>query len=323
MKAIVYTSYGFPDVLHLKEVEKPVPKDNEVLVKVHAASVNSWDWDLLTGKPYVYRLLFGLLKPKYNILGCDVAGTVEAIGKNVTQFKIGDQVFGDISMHWGGYAEYVCAGEKNITLKSAGMTFEQAAAIPQAAVLALQSLRDKRQIKAGDKVLINGAGGGVGTFAIQMAKAFGAEVTAVDSSEKLDMLSKIGADHVMDYTKEDFTKNGKQYDLIVDVVASRSIFTYKRSLLPNGIFVMVGGKISSLLQAGFLGSLISLFGDKKLGILMHEPNKDMTFIKELFESGKVVPVIDKYYSLEDVPEALQYLGDGRVKGKLIIKIVND
>lgn len=321
MKAIVYTKYGSTDVLKLKEVEKPTPKDNEVLIKVHAASVNSWDWDLLRGTPFLVRL-GGILKPKYKILGADIAGRVEAVGRDVKQFLPGDEVFGDISgCGWGGFADYVCARENALTLKPASMTFEEAAAIPQAAVLALQGLRDKGQIQKGQKVLINGAGGGVGTFAVQIAKSFGAEVIGVDSTRKLDMLQLIGADQVIDYTQEDFTKNGQRYDLILDVAGFRSIFDYKCALSPKGTYVMVGGSMARIFQVMFLGPWISKTESKKMGILIHKPNKnDQNFMKELFEAGKVVPVIDRRYPLSEVAEALQYLGEGHPKGKVVISV---
>jgi len=320
MKAIVYTKYGPPDVLQLKEVEKPTPKDNEVLVKVHAASVNDWDWGLLRGTPFVNRLLFGLLKPK-KILGADIAGRVEAVGRNVTQFQPGDEVFGDISgCGFGGFAEYVCARENALVLKPASMTFEEVAAVPQAAVLALQSLRDKGQIQPGQKVLINGAGGGAGTFAVQIAKSFGAEVTGVDSTRKLDIMRSIGADHVIDYTKEDFTKNGQRYDWILDFAAHHSIFDYKRALSPKGIYVIVGGSTRIFQQVVFLGPLISMTTSKKMSILLHKANKHLAFMKELFEAGKVKPVIDKRYPLSEVPEALRYFGKGYAQGKVVITV---
>jgi NADPH:quinone reductase-like Zn-dependent oxidoreductase len=321
MKAIVYERYGPPDVLQLKEVEKPTPKDNEVLIKVHAASINSWDWELLRGKPFVNRLLFGLLKPKIKILGADIAGRVEAVGRKVKQFQPGDEVFGDLcECGWGGFAEYVCARENALALKPASMTFEEAAAVPQAAVMALQGLRNKGQIQPGQKVLINGAGGGVGTFAVQIAKSFEAEVTGVDSTRKLDMLRSIGANQVIDYTQEDFTKNGQRYDLILDVAAYHSIFDYKRALSPKGIYVMVGGSSARIFQTIFLGPLISMTGSKKLGILAHKPNKSLDFMKELFEAGKVVPVIARRYPLSEVPEALRYFGKGHAKGKVVITV---
>jgi NADPH:quinone reductase-like Zn-dependent oxidoreductase len=321
MRAIVYTKYGLPDVLQLKDVEKPTPKDNEVLVEIHAASVNDWDWGLLRGKPFMNRLFFGLLKPKYKILGCDIAGQVEAVGKNVKKFQPGDEVFGDISgCSWGGFAEYVCACENALLLKPASMTFEEAAAAPQAAVLALQGLRDIRQIQPGQKVLINGAGGGAGTFAVQIAKSFGAEVTGVDRTSKLDMMRSIGADQVIDYTQEDFIKIGHHYDLMLDFAANHSIFNYKRLLSPKGTYVMVGGSTARILQAMFLGPLISITGDKKMGLLAHKPNKDLAFMKELFEAGKVVPVIDRVYPLSEVADALRYFGEGHHRGKIVITV---
>ncbi len=321
MKAIVYTKYGPPEVLQLKEVAKPTPKDNEVLVKVHAASVNSWDWDLLRGTPFLNRLGFGLLKPKYKILGADIAGRVEAVGRNVKQFQPDDKVFGDISgCGLGGFAEYVCARENALALKPASMTFEEVAAVPQAVVLALQGLRYKGQIQPGQKVLINGAGGGVGTFAVQIAKSFGAEVTGVDSTRKLDMMRSIGADHVIDYTKEDFTKNGQRYDLILDNAAYHSVFDYKRALSAKGIYVMVGGSMARFFQVMFLGPWISMTGSKKMGLLLHKPNKDLAFMIELIESGKVVPVIDKRYPLSEVADALRYFGEGHAKGKVVITV---
>jgi len=321
MKAIVYTKYGPPDVLQLKEVEKPTPKDKEVLIRVHAASVNDWDWGLLQGKPFMNRLLFGLLKPKTKILGCDIAGQVEAVGRNVKQFQPGDAVYGDISgCGFGAFAEYVCARENALVLKSASMTFEEAAAVPQAAVLALQGLRDKKQIQPGDKVLINGAGGGVGTFAVQIAKLYGVEVTGVDSSGKLDMLRSMGFDHVIDYTQVDFTKNGQRYDLILDVKTNRSIFDYTRALSPNGMYVTVGGSMTRLFQALFLGPWISMISKKKIRIVGLKQNKDLAYMNELFEAGKVKPVIDGPYTLSEVPEAIRYFGEGNHIGKVIITV---
>jgi NADPH:quinone reductase-like Zn-dependent oxidoreductase len=322
MKAIVYNKYGPPDVLEFKEVEKPVPKDNEVLIKIHAASINSMDWDMLTGRPLEYRLFSGILKPKKTkILGCDIAGRIEAVGKNIKKFHTGDDVFGDLCEgSWGGFAEYLCARENELTLKPAGMTYEAAAATPQAGLLALQGLCDKREIEAGQKILINGAGGGVGTFAIQMAKSFGADVTGVDSTVKLDMMRSLGADHVIDYTKEDFTKNGKCYDLILDVKTDRSIFDYRRALSFNGIYVTVGGRSARILQLVFLGSLISMTGSKKLTLIMHKPNKDLNILNKLFESGKVKPVIDRCFPLSETAEAFHYFGEGHFKGKVVITV---
>jgi NADPH:quinone reductase-like Zn-dependent oxidoreductase len=321
MKAIVCTKYGSPDVLQLKEVVKPTPKDNEALVKVHAASLNAADFELLRGV-FVVRIV-APLKPMYKILGSDIAGRVEAVGRNVKQFQPGDEIWGDLSAHgFGAFAEYVCVPEKALRLKPASMTFEEAAAYPQAAVLALQNLRDKRPIQPGQKVLINGAGGGVGTFAVQIAKYFGAEVTGVDSTMKLDMLRSIGADQVIDYTQEDYTKSGQRYELILDVVAYHSIFEYKRALSPKGIFVYVGGSTAAIFQALFLGPLISRTGSKKMGVVMWKPNKkeDLDFLKELYEAGKVVPVIDRRYPLSEVPEALRYLEEGHARGKVVITV---
>jgi len=321
MKAIVRTRYGSPDVLQLKEVEKPTPKDNEILVKVHAASVNADDLEFLRGT-FIVRLV-GPLKPKHKILGSDIAGRVEAVGRNVKQFQLGNEVFGDL--FWcglGAFAEYVCVPEKRLALKPASMTFEEAASVPSRAIIALQGLRDKRQIQPGQKVLINGAGGGVGTFAVQIAKSFGAEVTGVDSTRKLDMLRSIGADQVIDYTQEDFTKNGQRYDLILDVAAHHSIFDYKRALSPKGIYLIVGGSRSAILQAMFLGPLISMTGSKKMGLMRWKQFKkeDLDFLKELFETGKVVPVIDRRYPLSEVAEALRYLEEGHNQGKIVITV---
>ena len=324
MKAIVYEKYGSPDVLVLKEIENPTPNEDEVLIKVHAASINSWDWDMLTGRPLEYRLFFGLLRSKYKILGCDIAGRVEAVGRNIKQFNPGDLVFGDLCQgSWGGFAEYVCARENELTLKPENMTFEEAAATPQAGVLALQGLCDKREIKPGEQILINGAGGGVGTFGIQIAKSFGAEVTGVDSTGKLDMLSSLGADHVIDYTQEDFTRNGKCYDLILDVKTNRSVFDYRRALRSNGIYVTVGGRSARILQLLFLGPLICKTGNKKLALIMHKPNKDVSVLNQLFKSGKVKPVIDRCFPLSETVEAFKYFGKGNFKGKIVIQLEPD
>ena len=321
MKAIVRTRYGPPDVLRLEDVEKPTPKGEEVLVKVHAASVNDWDWGLLKGEPFMNRLFFGLLKPKIKILGGDIAGKIEAVGQNIKQFQPGDGVYGDLSGRgFGGFAEYVCAHENALVLKPVGMTFEEAAAFPQAAVLALQSLRGKGQIQAGQKVLINGGGGGAGTFAVQIARSFGTEVTGVDSTRKLDIMRSIGADHVIDYTQEDFTKKGECYDWIIDFAAHHSIFDYYRSLSPKGIYVMVGGATARILQAMLLGPLISMATRKKMTVLAHKPNKDLAFMEELFESGKVKPAVDKRYPISEVPEALRYFGEGLHRGKIVINM---
>ena len=318
MKAIVHTKYGSPDVLRLKEVERPTPKDNEVLIKVYAVSVNRSDWENLTGSP-LYARFGGLLKPRHQILGSDIAGRVENVGRNVLEFQPGDEVFGDTSFRMGGFAEYVCALEETLALKPAKMAFEEAAAIPQGAVIALQGIRDKGQVQPGQKVLVNGAGGGAGMFAVQLAKLYGAEVTGVDNAGKLDFVRSLGADHVIDYIREDFTKNGQQYDLILDVIANRSVFAYKRSLRLNGSYFAVGGSVARLLQILLLGPWIRRTTGKKIRILAVQPNlEDLVHVTELCEARKIVPVIDRRFSLSEVAEALRYLGDGYVKGKVII-----
>ncbi len=324
MKAIVYTEYGSPDVLQFKDVEIPTPKDNEVLIKVYAASANPLDWHLMRAEPFLARLENGLLKPKTTKLGADVAGRVEAVGSNVTRFQVGDAVFGAMPLNeLGGFAEYVCATEDLLALKPARMTFEQAAAVPIAAFTALQGLRDKGQIRAGQKVLINGASGGVGTFAVQIAKSFGTEVTGVCSTRNLDMARSIGADHVIDYTQEDFTNNGQRYDLIFDAVGNRWVSDYKRALSPNGICAVAGfTALSRLFQVIFLGAWVSMTGSKKIGLMKTaKPNKDdLVFIQELLEAGKVIPVIDRCYPLSEVPDAIRYLEAGHAQGKVVITI---
>src|SRR5688572_14908606 len=317
MEAIVYTKYGSPDVLELKEVEKPTPKDTEVLIKIHAASANPADWHLMRAEPFLARLANGLLKPKNTRLGADVAGRVEAVGSNVTQFQVGDDVFGRMPLNeLGGFAEYVCANEDALALKPARLTFEQAAAVPLAAFTALQGLRDKGQIQPGQKVLVNGASGGVGHFAVQIAKSFGTDVTGVCSTRNLDMVRSIGADHVIDYTKDDFTQTGQRYDLIFDAVGNRSVSDYQRALSPNGICAVAGfTSLSRLFQ-------VMLLGGKKIGMMETAKGnkKDLLFIWELLEAGKVVPVIDRYYSLSEVPEAIHYLEKGHARGKVAITV---
>jgi NADPH:quinone reductase-like Zn-dependent oxidoreductase len=320
MKAVIYREYGPPEVMGLEEIPKPIPKENEVLVKVKAVSVNSWDWDLLRGEPILIRM-WGLLKPRYHILGSDIAGVVEEVGYKVKNLKPGDHVFGDLSAcGWGGFAEYVCAPENALAMKPANMTFEQTASIPQAGVLAYQGLFDYGEIEAGKEVLINGAGGGVGTFAIQIAKSIGAQITGVDSFDKLEMLKDLGADHVIDYRKEDYTKTGKHYDLIIDNVANRSLSDYKRALSHDGRFVMVGGSMSTIFQAMFFSKLLSAFGRKRLEILAHKPNKDLNALIELYNSGAYQPVLEKTFLLSEAPEAMQLLGDGKALGKVVISI---
>ena len=317
MKAIVYTKYGSPDVLELKEVEKPSPKDNEVLIKIHAASVNAYDWHFLTADIFLIRFMGGgLLKPKNKRLGADIAGRIEAVGQNVKQFRPGDEVFGMIH---NGFAEYACASENDLVLKPVNLSFEQAAAVPMAAVTALQGLRDEGKIQPGQKVLINGASGGVGTYAVQIAKMFGAEVTAVCSTKNLDQARSIGADNVIDYTKEDFTKSGKHYDLIFAANGYHSLSDYKRALTPKGIYIMAGGTMAQIFQAMLMGSLMSEKRGRKMGgVSAKRSQKDLTILKELIEAGKIVPVIDKRYPLSETAEALRYLGEGHARGKVVI-----
>lgn len=312
MKAIVYTKYGPPtEVLELEEVEKPTPKDNEVLVRVYASSVNAGDLFLVRGKPFVVRLSSGLLKPKHAIPGGDIAGQVEAVGGNVKQFQPGDEVFGDIGhCGFGAYAEYASVPENTLAPKPVNITYEEAAAVPQYALVALQGLRDKGQIQPGQKVLINGASGGIGTFAVQIAKSFGAEVTGVCSTRNLDMVRSLGADHIIDYTQEDFTKSEQRYDLILDVVANRSVSDYMCALSPKGRYVAVAFK---------LGTMFARDGGKKAIQLSHEPNvEDLVFMKELIEAGKVVPVIDRRYPLSEVADAMRYYAEGHPSGKVVI-----
>jgi NADPH:quinone reductase-like Zn-dependent oxidoreductase len=323
MKAMVYHTYGSPDVLKLEEVEKPVPQDDEVLVQVHATAVNAGDWHLLRAKPFLMRFMgFGLLKPKHTILGSDIAGRVEAVGRNVTQFQSGDEVFGNTAKDgFGGFAEYVAVPETALVLKPTNLSFEEAAAVPQAALVALQGLRDKGHIQSGQKVLIYGASGGVGTFAVQLAKAFGTEVTAVCSTRNVDMVRSIGADHVIDYMQEDFTRNEQRYDLILAVNGYHSIAAYKRALHPEGVYVMTGGSNAQMFQAMLLGPVISRTGRQKMGNSAHKPNKkDLIVMKELIEAGKVTPVIDRRYPLGETAEAIRYLEAGHAQGKVVITV---
>ncbi len=310
-------------MLQLKEADKPRPKENEVLVKIFASSVNSWDWDQLQGRHFIVRLIGGLFKPRYKILGADIAGTVEVVGKNVKEFQPGDEVFGDIAGNgFGGFAEYVAVPEKLLAKKSPAMSFEQAAALPQAGLLALQGLRYRGELLPGQQLLINGAGGGVGTLALQYAKSCGAEVTCVDSADKFEILQSLGTDHLIDYTKEDFTRSGKQYDKILDVTAHRSVADYSRALKPGGVFVMIGGSMGGLLlRMMLLEPLLSRFSKKKLGIMGYKPNRtDLDLLTRLFKEGKVVPVIDRVYPLHETPDAFHYFGTGRHKGKIVISI---
>ena len=325
MKAIIYTEYGSPDVLQLAEVEKPTPKDNEVLIKIHATGVNYADKAMLTAKPFLIRAESGFLKPKTQILGADIAGTIEAVGANVTQFQVGDEVYGDMSNNgFGGFAEYIAVPQDLVALKPVNLSFEESAMIPLAGITALQALRNKGNVQAGQKVLIYGASGGVGTFAVQIAKAYGAEVTAVCSTSKMDMVRSIGADYVIDYTKEDFSKNGKQYDLIIAANGHRSLADYKRALSPNGKYVCSGGTMKQIFQAILLGGLYSIRGNKKLNnSFVAKPNQqDLIFMKELIEAGKIKPVADKCYPLNETPDALRYICDGHARGKVAITIAS-
>ena len=319
MKAIVQTQYGPPDVLQFIEVAKPAPKDDEVLIRVHAASVNPADFHLMRGKPLLARpMMGGLRKPKYTRPGIDVAGRVEALGRSVTQFNIGDQVFGGCH---GAFSEYACAMEDKLALKPPNISFENAAALPVAALTALQGLRDKGRIQQGQKVLIDGASGGVGTFAVQIAKSFGAEVTAVCSTRNVDTARSIGADHVIDYTREDFTRSGQRYDLIFGANGYHSLFDYRRALRQNGIYVHAGGGGILILQTMLLGPMLSLFGTKKARFFVARVRKeDLVFLRDLLEAGKVVSVIDRRYPLSDVAEALRYLEEGHARGKVVITV---
>jgi NADPH:quinone reductase-like Zn-dependent oxidoreductase len=320
MKAIVYKEYGSPDVLQLKELEKPVPTDDEILIKVHAVSINGSDREGLIGKP-LYARLGGLRRPGHPILGSDIAGRVETAGRNIREFQPGDEVFGELPGYHGGFAEYVCAPENTLARKPASLTFDEAAAIPQGGVIALQGIREKGQVQPGQKVLINGAGGSAGSFAVQLAKLYGTEVTGVDNTGKMDFLRSLGADYVIDYTREDFTKNGKQYDLVLDVIAHRSVFAYPRALKPNGTYFAVGGSVATFFQILLLGPWIKRTTGKNIRILVVPQNrKDLVSITELCEAGKILPVIDKRYSLSEVPEALRYVGEGRAKGKVVITL---
>jgi len=323
MKAIVYEKYGPPDVLQLKDVNKPTPKDNEVLVKVQAASLNAGDWHALRGTPFLQRLESGFPRPKNTILGADVAGIVEEVGVNVKNFQPGDEVYGDL--YWcgfGAFAEYVTVPARSISLKPTNLTFEEAATVPQAAFTALHALRDQGQIQPAQKVLINGASGGVGTFAVQIAKSFGAEVTGVCSTRNLEMVRSIGADQVIDYSQDNFTQDGQTYDLIIDIVANHPLSVLKRSLTPKGICVVVGfSTMVHMIKVTLQGPWMSRSGTKKIGMLMPVQNEnDFSVMNELLESGKVVPVIDREYSFREIPEAIRYLEKGRARGKVVIKM---
>jgi len=319
MKVMIYEKYGPPEVLLLKEIEKPIPKDHEVLIKIHAASITFGDLAAVKGEPFMVRFTLGLREPKYKTPGKDVAGEVEAVGANVKEFKVGDAVFGDLSeCGWGAYAEYVSVPENAIVHKPANSSFEEAAAVPESAVVALQGLRNLGQIQSGQKVLINGASGGIGTFAVQIAKSFGTHVTGVCSTRNLDLVRSIGADQVIDYTKEDFTLNGQLYDLILATAGYRSLFGYRRALAPNGHYVATGGEMAQIFQPMLLGPWLSTGGRKMTNLAMKPNKNDLTFVKDLIEDGKVKPVIDKCFQLNEVPEAFRYYGQGRSRGKVVV-----
>jgi NADPH:quinone reductase-like Zn-dependent oxidoreductase len=324
MKAIVLKAYGSPlKVLRLEEVEKPVPKENEVLVRVHAASITFSNLGIATGTPFFVRLMNGgtLQKPGVKILGSDIAGRVEAVGGKTKQFQPGDEIFGYVAgCGKGGYAEYVCAPEKVLELKPADLSFEEAAAVPEAALVALQALRDYGQIQKGQNVLVYGASGGIGTFAVQIAKYFGAEVTGVCSTKNVVMVRSLGADHVIDYRKEDFLRNGQPYDLIVATAGYRSIFDYQRALKPAGIYVVTGGSWAQVFEGLLLGGRLSRAGGKRYGVLTLKQNRDLALLKVMIETGKVRPVLDRCYPLSQVPEAFMYYGKRHARGKVVITV---
>ncbi len=321
MKAMVYTQYGSLEVLKLEQVEKPVPQENEVLIKVKAASVTFGDLAAVKGEPFMVRFTLGLRQPKYKILGKDVSGVIEATGGNVKQFKPGDEVFGDLSAcGWGAYAEYVSVPENVLALKPVNNSFEEAAAVPESAVVALQGLRDKGHIQSGQKVLIYGASGGIGTFAVQISKSYGAEVTGVCSTRNIELVRSLGAEHVIDYTQEDFTQNGQQYDLILTTTGYRSIFDYRRALKPAGIYVATGGSMAQVFQPMLLGPWLSTGGRKMSSLAMMPNINDLVEVKKLIEAGKVVPVIDRSFPLHELPEALHYYAAGHSRGKVIVTV---
>ena len=327
MKASHLTRYGSADHFVLRDIARPEPKDDEMLIKIFASSINSWDWEIVNATPFINRLMVGLFKPsRIQVLGCDIAGRVEAVGSRVTRFQVGDEVFGDISSNgWGGFAEYSCVSEKAdvLAIKPADMTFEQAASIPQAAVLALQGLR-QGNIQSGQNILINGAGGGVGSFAIQIAKTYDVEMTCVDGPDKFDFMSSLGADQVIDYTQQDFTRNGRQYDLILDIQGYHSLADYRRALKQGGVYVMVGGSMSLAYQLMLLKPWISMTDNKKMGILMHKPNaRDLALVSSYFDTGHLVPCIDRTFRLDEIVPAMRYFSTGRVKGKLVIAVQPD
>ncbi len=324
MKAIVLKKYGGPESLELQEVEKPTPKEGEVLVRVCSTAINDYDWSLMRGKPFLYRLMFGMLSPKRKIPGMELSGVVEAVGSKANKFEVGDAVYGDISeFGFGSFAEYVCINENGLNLKPAHISFDVAASIPHAAALAMQGLIDIGQIAKNQKVLINGAGGGVGSMAYYIAKQFDAEVTGVDTGEKLKTMSSMGFDHVIDYKQEDFTKNGQRYDLILDAKTNRSIFAYMRSLSSGGQYITVGGNLSRILQAVILKRLILIFSGKRVAVVSLKTNKNLAYIEDLFEKNQIKPNIDGPYKMSDIPELIRYFGEGRHTGKIVINFEKD
>jgi len=322
MKAIILEEYGLPNILEIGEIPKPVPNDDEVLVKIHSASINDSDWGLVRGKPFVIRLFFGLKKPKIAIPGIDISGKVEAVGDNVSSFNIGDEIYCDLSgCGFGGFAEYVCVPEKVLSKKPVNISHNDASALPHAGILALQGLVQKGKVKSGQSILINGAGGGVGTLGIQILESYKPKkVTGVDSAEKLDLMKSLGFDSVIDYKKVDFTDTGKKYDLILDTKSNRSVFKYARALKKNGTYITVGGSMFRLFEIALIGSLISLFTSKKLSVLIHEPNKGLDQISKLIEKGQLRPVIDGPYGFDKIPELIQYFGEGKHLGKIVVEI---
>ena len=320
MKAFIYKKYGAPDVLQLKEIARAVPDDDQILVKIHAVSINGSDKEGLAGKP-AYVRFSGLFKPSQPILGSDIAGTVESVGTNNAEFQIGDEIFGEIPGYHGGFAEYVVTRGKTLIKKRSGMTYEEAAAIPQGGVIAFNGIVKKGGVQAGQKVLINGAGGSGGSFAIQLAKLQGAEVTGVDNSHKQDFMRSLGADHVIDHIKENFTQTGDRYDLILDLIAHRSAFAYARALMPNGTYYAVGGSVATMLHVLLMGSWIKRTRNRDVRVLAVPQNRnDLIAITELIESGKVRPAIDRTYSFDEIPEAMRYVSKGHAKGKVVIRV---
>lgn len=320
MQAVTYYRYGSPDVLQLEEVATPAPGDDEVLIKIHAVSLNGADKENLAGSP-LYARLAGLTRPQHPILGSDIAGRVVAIGKNVTEFQVGDDIFGELPGYHGGLAEYACTTGRTMTRKPAGLSFAEAAAIPQAGVIALQGIREKGRVQPGQHVLVNGGGGSAGCFAIQLARLYGAEVTGVDSGEKLDFMRELGAHHVIDYTREDFTRRDEGYDLVLDVIAHRSVWAYRRAVRPKGVCYVVGGSVATLLQAALLGARVGRSEDKRIAVLAVPQNRtDLVAITQLCEAGQIKPVIDRQYPLHQTPDAFRYLVGGHARGKIVITL---